>query len=309
MALLFSYIEPLPLPNNNNDDNNDNNKPDNYYFLYTQDLYENANSLQLNESKLYGTVAKYLTLGFIVVVYEPNKYITKKGANNLIGNVKRRTPNNLIIGCIVNDQVPCHEFYTKYVTDITTFTKDNNLSNSNHVPTTNDSNKYTTGIIGTFAFNDNNKVTGHITTSYNITTDEENRQDAAINKIIQECSIVPGYIIRIQTSKDGVTYVNGGSVVYIPDLKPMLASLGIDVLAPHITNGTTIKAALSTQIILKNLAKEYDFMLTDIDPSTKQKLHIRIINDSNTRPNASSDTDRVTVELEEYYSYLLEYKN
>ncbi|ARF11082.1 hypothetical protein Hokovirus_4_56 [Hokovirus HKV1] len=276
MALVFAY----DLPKNLNES---------CKVVSRKDTFETENSNLYNISKFSGTVAKLLHYGNLVIVDDPDSFITKNNKNELLGNIYRKTDAKFNIYCCSKNIIN-NICYKKYdlINDV------NDLIISNHLATKQV--KYTGGINASF---DNN--TGHITTFYGISCPKEKEISSFINNLLPQLNYnFQGQKINIETSNDNINFKAGGSVVYVPELINVFNNYDpekqmFNVQKPHITCNTTIKAVLSTEIINMFEKGISSFMLKDIEPNTKQILYIRLVRDND-----------VSVKLTSYYSYLLD---
>lgn len=244
----------------------------------TASLHENLNPKQLNENKLYGTIAHYFTIHDVIIVSNPNNYINK-GTNRLINDIKWRLkldknyiPTMITLGVTKdastwyqknNNCISCNSL-ENLQTVISSCKKDDSL-----IPR----GKLTCGLVGQ---TEDNRV-GHITVAFNVDSKEE--QELATNLAPNINTILPGIEIKF----------SAGSVIYFPDLKIT------NVQFPHITCNSNIKAVLSSKIVEQYLLGIFEFELSDIDPSCKQATMIQI----------DKDAVPIDVRIVSWYAYYL----
>lgn len=234
-------------------------------------LNENINQKHFNENKLYGTIADYYTSYDIIVVSEPNSYVTK-GNNRLINDIKWRLKLEKTF------QPTCVSLGVKD-SDNMWYQKNNNCNKCSNIeqlsifitkcgPNTHQatSGKLTCGLV---CQTSDNRV-GHVTIGYNIDLTKEQEYYGNLNGNVG--AILLGQEIKFSTTKNNKT--ENGSVIYLPDLKLP------DTPFPHITCNTPIKAVLSSKIAEQFLASNLKFKLADIDATCKQDTDVQIEADS-----------------------------
>lgn len=273
-------------------------------------LKETANSQQYNENKLLGTIARNFINNTCLIICNPSNYITKKGGNLILSAIKRRTNlsdcpilcvsysdeinanENIIKGVKVNNWYAKSNISINNIDDIVKFA----LTKSVNVGALDNLVNITCGLETSTS-----TIFGHMTFAFGINTNIEEILYQKLSPLIG--MVFEGIVLPMVTSKDGKNFTNGGSVIYLEEMDKIVSSYINDIPDitkintdnMHITCNSTIKAVLSRQIVGQYKANIMEFMLSDIDKTTKQDIYIKIL-----APTSTS------VKITNWYSYLID---
>ena len=248
--------------------------------------YESASDFQFNESKFMGLVALAVAQGSPVAIPYAGDFLNKKNtlslgpailirAQNLSYNdlqyilitenktsdpeKKKPSKENILLECVKQyGKIFCKKELLDY--KVPTYV----LKKSDV--------KVTCGFLTEYKDSKDKVVNGHVTESYNITMDEEEKIKKEREHFIGE--ILDSSIIKLMLD-DGKSQKLGGDIVLIPKLGE----------TAHITVNTIIKSSLSKLVLEKYSAGCLEFNLQDIDPNSKQNPKLTISKVADTKIN------------------------
>lgn len=326
MALLFvcgprsEYVRNIDGKRNNLDNTR-------IIFLDLFDFYENAFPISNNYYKYFGTIAKYISLGYCVLVPGPNNYIDNRGKNFLLKSVNKRLKKPVRhIGCIeFNDTYKVHQSYYMYLinnvydfyrSSITNF---NSYHNNHYNNNNNNYEKYVAGF--TITVPTLNTIS-HVTTGHKINLTQERQSEKFINNIIRKFSatVFNGEIINVMITftiiskqrRDNIKTKNyHGSIIYLPELGNILYPQNknknendqefITIDKPYASLCTKIKATSIRKIIMNYLDGIDCFEIPRSDISGKKN-----VNDDFYYLITLTKGGSIEIKMKNYFSFLLE---
>ena len=262
----------------------------NLTIIDKQKLYESANGAPFNDSKFKGTICQEMLNGKNVVIPNAEEYVTKKGDlifentfTSRITGSKKENYNFVLVGEFDQNNKLFNSIKKQAdksgnarIMSFDEFIK-SDISANNFASFDRSKVRVTCGLLTKHTFNDT-EIMGHSTRDFNITLDDASQLEKNDSHLIRK--IFNGEIVGLDVNSKP-----GGSIVRISELGE----------TAHVTVNTTIKAALSRQVLEKYNSNTLTFNLQEIDTTSKQNPVINIQKLCNT-----------TVEITGWYCYVID---